>query len=1168
MENKKKSLIALLALASFALAGCSGDNTPSSSSSNSGDSSSSSGTSQSGDSSSASDSSSSSDSASTSESSDISSSDSSDSSDTSGSSEEDTVDKTALDAKIAEVEEAYPSNPGYTTASFEALMAALEAAKAVSADANATQEQVDEALANLIAAIDGLAVISLSKESLRNALNADYTDSTIECEVVTDAGDGESYYFSIYNKGGYNAVVYEANGEAYTDYFYEYEGVSYQYWKRTVNGVEKEAWIHDGYEGIEYGLEDIFFSWKYSLRGLSYDEVTISATMGAYYFNDSYLATAENLLFGSTNLMIPSENAIQAISVELDNDGNVYRIIGFYDDEGNDYVRLTFSDIGSTADVTVNAPAAPTEETITDYYTFMEEERHTHVGVASLTLSHTEEAKASYKPEESFNLYLDIVGEEGFDINMDFDSYIVEQHVSDESIISVSWDFSDASRPNSRTFLVTPMSEGTATFYVTYQNVYGDKTLVTSNEITVVVKAAEETITDPKVYDLSFTSIDVSMSENQTLGAVNTLNNNKPFTVTGSFLQLYNLSYTDNVDFSTSGYAVALDPSNSAKMNSEEEVAIAFSFGKQEVSSIALNAGLFWESDYGNISYLSQFEIQTRASDTEAWTTTNDLLSFFKENVTRNHTTLIEASFEPTSEVRIVADASMIGHSIRPAFESVRFYANSDCNDYTITEKITLTSVAIAESYSVDVGSSITINATPIPSDATDVSYVYEVADTTIASVSGNVITGLKEGTTTIKVTATQDDLSLEATATLTVNKAYVTLTGVHFPEDSQEIEFDYEASYSILTPVLEPADAEDVTLAYSSSDTSIAIVSSDGSISAYKVGTVTITVTATQGELSFSDTIELTVKETLPAEVDSELVGRYYGSYASSSLIDITINSDSTLSLTYEGTTYTATFSEATAKNSYLFYGDENYEDIEITKVTSDTIWVYSSALSIAYDAYEDEPISRYVVEESVILSTSDFSLEVGGSKQVSANVQPYSATIRTVTWTSSNTAVATVTDGLVVAVAEGTATITATTASGLTASLTVTVTAPATTEDGAPEEYRGTSWSGNEYYLSDYACSYDVTFEFSADGKTAVFSINDYVDLGYSEELAYNVQLTYVRSVDANGSTDLYFTDANGLEFILRMEASSAYVIYETEEYAFDYDTASGMSSYLSQN
>lgn len=1133
MEKKKKSLIALLAFVTMSLAACGGESNTSADAS----------TPATGDSSQSSDTGSGSDSS------------------------EGTVDKTALVAKIEEVENDYPSNPGYTTESYEALVAALEEAIAVNENADATQSEVDEALANLNAAIAGLAVIPVTIDSLNTALNADYTDSTIECEVVTEAGDGESYYFSIYNKGGYNAVVYEANGEAYYDYFYEYEGVSYQYWSRTVNGVAKEAWIHDGYEGIEYGLENIYFSWKHSLRGLDADEAAISA--GTYYFTGTYLSAAENLLFGSTNLMIPSENEIQAISVDLDNDGNIYRIIGFYDDEGNDYVRLTFSDIGSTADITVSAPAAPTSETIMDYYTFMEVERHNHVGVSSLTLTHVEDAKESYKPEESFNLYLDIVGEEGFDMDLDFDSYIVEKHVSDESVISVSWDYADASRENSRMFKVTPMSEGTATFYVTYQNEYGEKTLVTSNTITVVVKAQEETVTDPKVYDVTFTGIDAAMAENQTLTAVNSLNNNKPLTVTGSFLQLYSVSNSDNVDFASSGYAVALDPSNSATMNSKEDVAIAFSFGKQQVSSIAFNVGLFWENDFSNVTYLSAFEIQTRASSADEWTTASDLLSYFKENVTRTHTTLIEATFAPTSEVRIMADTNMIGHSVRPAFESVRFFASSECNDYTITEKIALTGVALDEAYSVDVNGSITVTATPTPSDATDVSYVYEVADATIASVSGNVITGLKEGTTTIKVTATQDDASFEATATLTVNKAFVALTGVHFPEETQEIELDYSASYTILTPVIEPADAEDVTLSYSTSDTSIAIVSSSGSISAYKTGTVTITVTATQGELSFSDTIALTVKETLPTTVDSELVGRFYGSFTNSSTIDLTINSDETLSLTYDGTTYTATFSEATGKNSYLFYGDENYEDIEITKVTSDTIWVTSVALSIAYD-YDDEPISRFVQETSITLSSGDFSLEVGGSKQVSATVLPYSATIRTVTWTSSNSAVATVENGLVKAIGEGTAVITATTDSGLSASLTVNVTVPTTSEDGAPQEYRGTSWSTDDYWFDqeNYFTSNDMTFEISADGKTAVFSINDYETIGLSEELAYNVQLTFSKSVEISTGIDLYYTDSNGAELIFRIEGSTANILYQTSEYSLDEWSFETMTCYFYEN
>ena len=76
------------------------------------------------------------------------------------------------------------------------------------------------------------------------------------------------------------------------------------------------------------------------------------------------------------------------------------------------------------------------------------------------------------------------------------------------------------------------------------------------------------------------------------------------------------------------------------------------------------------------------------------------------------------------------------------------------------------------------------------------------------------------------------------------------------------------------------------------------------------------------------------------------------------------------------------------------------------------------------------------------VNVNPTSLSLEVGDSSSLAATVLPINATNKNVTWTSSNTSAATVSNGLVTAVSEGSATITATTADGgFTATCAVTV-------------------------------------------------------------------------------------------------------------------------------
>lgn len=81
-------------------------------------------------------------------------------------------------------------------------------------------------------------------------------------------------------------------------------------------------------------------------------------------------------------------------------------------------------------------------------------------------------------------------------------------------------------------------------------------------------------------------------------------------------------------------------------------------------------------------------------------------------------------------------------------------------------------------------------------------------------------------------------------------------------------------------------------------------------------------------------------------------------------------------------------------------------------------------------------------VLPSGVTLSEKTATIDVGETVSLTATVTPGNAANKSVTWTSSNTDVATVSDGVVTGKSAGTATITASTGNGKTASCTVTVT------------------------------------------------------------------------------------------------------------------------------
>lgn len=124
-------------------------------------------------------------------------------------------------------------------------------------------------------------------------------------------------------------------------------------------------------------------------------------------------------------------------------------------------------------------------------------------------------------------------------------------------------------------------------------------------------------------------------------------------------------------------------------------------------------------------------------------------------------------------------------------------------------------------------------------------------------------------------------------------------------------------------------------------------------------------------------------------------------------------------------------------------------------------------------------------VAVTSVTVSSKTLNLEVGQTRTLTATVTPDNATNKTVTWKTSNDKVATVVDGTVAAVGEGTATITATAANGKKDTCKVTVKVPAHkhTPVAVPAQESTCMEKGWEAYYKCSVCDAVV----DKDGKAA---------------------------------------------------------------------------------
>lgn len=139
------------------------------------------------------------------------------------------------------------------------------------------------------------------------------------------------------------------------------------------------------------------------------------------------------------------------------------------------------------------------------------------------------------------------------------------------------------------------------------------------------------------------------------------------------------------------------------------------------------------------------------------------------------------------------------------------------------------------------------------PSNATNKVLAWESSDPDVATVAEDgTIRGVSEGTTTITVRST-DGSDVSATYQLTVETVHV--TGVTLDTDSVELAVNGTCT---LVADVQPANAGNKAMSWSSSDPNVATVSDSGVVTAVSAGEAVITVTTEDG--TFTDTCTVTV--------------------------------------------------------------------------------------------------------------------------------------------------------------------------------------------------------------------------------------------------------------------------------------------------------------------
>ncbi len=340
------------------------------------------------------------------------------------------------------------------------------------------------------------------------------------------------------------------------------------------------------------------------------------------------------------------------------------------------------------------------------------------------------------------------------------------------------------------------------------------------------------------------------------------------------------------------------------------------------------------------------------------------------------------------------------------------------------------------------------------------------------------------EYTLTAKATDNEGGVRTSLSTNITVS-VQVDVTGVELAPTEGDIAVGGTLQ---LEAVVAPFDATNQNVSFQSDDTSIATVSESGLVTGIARGTATITVTTDEGGFTDTSVINVVAPSTgtnWALNQPTLSTGTPDGANVSANLVDgetdtrwsvqdfpqsatVDLGGEITINQTevtcYEGRAYQyiiegaltedGTYTTIVDRSNNTSPGDSSAPIIDVVdnvvaRYVRITVsgsaeytgpWVSLTELRVFGEGERvNEPVT------SVALDLSSVELVEGETQQLTATVEPWNASNKEVSYSSSDASVASVdADGLITAESEGTATITATTDDGgLTASIEVTVTA-----------------------------------------------------------------------------------------------------------------------------
>lgn len=414
---------------------------------------------------------------------------------------------------------------------------------------------------------------------------------------------------------------------------------------------------------------------------------------------------------------------------------------------------------------------------------------------------------------------------------------------------------------------------------------------------------------------------------------------------------------------------------------------------------------------------LNQSELALDLSGTK--TAQLSIASFEPENTTdKNNTVTWTSSDENIATVDESGNVTAVGKGTANITASIT-NANGDpitSNACKVTVSKSVTSITLdAETMALKQGQSKKLTATVLPPDADDTTVTWTSSDENVATVDndGNVTATAESGSATITATAGGKSAACEVTVKT------VHLESIELKETTELAQGTNEQLTVTYTPGKNEVTDELTDEKWTTSDESVATVDKDGNVSAVGAGKATITCTVTAEGKEFTKSCEVTVYVPVESII---LTGAPTGDLLKGESVTLGTSLEPANADRYNlqwvvDSENVKLVPSADGKSCEVIGVSEGQATVKVT----DELSGKTAAISVT--------VKEIKINE-VKINVDKTELNKGESVQASATVLPETTTDtdKTVTWTSSDTSVATVdANGKITAVGGGKAVITA---------------------------------------------------------------------------------------------------------------------------------------------